>query len=116
MRREGLRRDRRGSDLQRGGTAPDDLNVGRHQVVQVTGVTLRHDRRGRTRILTPSHNRTVRRTQADSHLLTTDGCHGDRRSCAAFYGDCDVTRHLRGDGNVSLVGRWRRGDETTWHR
>lgn len=53
-----------------------------------------------------------------TYLLTTDRCHRNRWGCghAALYANSNVTRHLGGYGNMTLVGSWCRGNKTTWHR
>lgn len=64
----------------------------------------------------PEKDNNVNSNCIGSHLLTTDGCHRNRRACSAFYGYGNVTRHFGGDGDVTLVGSWCWGNKTTWHR
>lgn len=117
----------RGSDLQRRSPATDNLQIGGHDAVQVSGVTLPNktiliiylrrilDHLYVERVLNELclHGAQIK---GFLHLLPADGGDWDRghRRHGALYGDRDVPRYFVWQGEMPLSRGW--GDYTARNR
>lgn len=118
---EWVRGSGRRADLQCRCAAPDDLQVGCHQVVQIT-LSLQESKIRTLSIISTTHrvnkkfpgvgqSRVYR-----AYLLAADGCHGyGGWRHTAFQGNSNMTRHLCRSRKVPLTSSWSWGNKSTGH-